>query len=201
MYSRLFKRIVDFSMATIILILLLPVVLIVILILLFVNNGIPFFLQKRPGKNEKIFTLLKFKTMTDEKDQFGNLIADDKRLTIVGRFLRKTSLDELPQLVNVVKGDMSIIGPRPLSVKYLRLYNEIQRRRHEVLPGITGLAQVNGRNTLTWSKRFEYDIWYVDNLNIILDLKILLLTIKKVIKRENVVEAGASSIQSFNGKE
>jgi len=168
--------------------------------MLYINKGKPFFVQERPGKSERIFKVIKFKTMTDNKDSEGNLLPDKERLTTIGRFVRKISLDEIPQLLNVLKGDMSLIGPRPISVKYLKLYNDDQKRRHEVLPGITGLAQVNGRNVLDWKTRFEYDIKYVDNISARLDFEILLLTIKKVIKREDVIEGGASSIKSFDGK-
>ncbi len=189
----------DFLIALFFLLLMLPIIIIVTIILFFVNKGSPLFFQKRPGKNERIFTLIKFKTMSDERDETGKLFSDEKRLSKTGRFLRKTSLDELPQFINILKGDMSLIGPRPLSVKYLKLYNEEQRMRHKVLPGITGLAQVNGRNNLDWAKRFEYDVYYVENINLLLDLRIFWLTIKKVIKRENVLEAGTSSIKSFEG--
>src|SRR5690606_31873546 len=147
------------------------------------NNGRPFFLQPRPGKGGEVFKIIKFKTMNDKKDADGNLLSDAERLTPIGAFIRKTSLDEIPQLINVLKGDMSLIGPRPLLVQYLPLYNEFQKRRHEVRPGMTGWAQVNGRNTISWDKKFEYDVWYVDHLSFLLDMKILLLTIKKVFVR------------------
>lgn len=200
MYKHFFKRIIDIMVAFIGFTLLSPIFLLITIILFLTNRGNPFFIQKRPGKSERIFKVIKFKTMTDTRDADGNLLPDEKRLTKIGRFIRKTSLDEIPQLLNVLKGDMSLIGPRPLSIKYLEFYNEKQKRRHEVLPGITGLAQVNGRNALDWETRFEYDIKYVDNISAKLDFEILLLTIKKVIKREDVIEGGASSIKSFDGK-
>ncbi|MCD8194454.1 MAG: sugar transferase, partial [Tannerellaceae bacterium] len=158
-----------------------------------------FFLQKRPGKKGRIFKVIKFKTMTDAKDQEGNLLPDDKRITPLGKFIRSTSLDELPQLINVLKGDMSLIGPRPLLVQYLSLYNEQQKRRHEVKPGITGWAQVNGRNDISWQKKFELDVWYVDNISFLLDFKILFLTIKKVIVREGVTSATNVTMEPFTG--
>lgn len=167
--------------------------------LFFLNNGKPFFIQPRPGKNEKIFKLIKFKTMNDKRDKLGYLLPDEKRLTVVGKFVRKTSLDEIPQLINVIKGDMSLVGPRPLLVEYLPLYNEEQKRRHEVKPGITGWAQVNGRNAISWEEKFKYDVWYVDHLSFILDLKILLLTIKKVFKREGISSTNAATMERFTG--
>lgn len=199
MYRKIIKPILDILLASIGLIILSPVFLLITIILYFVNSGKPFFVQERPGKNEKIFKLIKFKTMTDAKDENGNLLPDDKRITRIGRFIRKTSLDEIPQLINVLKGDMSLIGPRPLLVQYLPLYSDFQRRRHEVKPGITGWAQVNGRNAISWKKKFEYDVYYVDNLNFLLDLKILFLTVWKVIKREDVREGGDSEVEYFNG--
>jgi lipopolysaccharide/colanic/teichoic acid biosynthesis glycosyltransferase len=163
------------------------------------NRGHIWFLQERPGKNGKIFRVFKFKTMTDERDAQGNLLPDDKRLTAVGKFVRKTSLDELPQMINVLKGDMSIVGPRPLLVEYLPLYNQQQRRRHEVKPGITGWAQVNGRNTLDWPERFAYDVWYVDHISFALDIKILFLTIVKVFKAEGVSSGTSVTMEKFRG--
>jgi len=173
--------------------------MVITIILFFKNNGHPFFFQNRPGKNEKVFKLVKFKTMNDLKDQEGKLLPDSKRITPIGKFIRKTSLDEIPQLINVIKGDMSLIGPRPLSVKYLPLYNSEQRKRHLVKPGITGWAQVNGRNTISWTKKFEYDCWYVENLNLMLDIKILYLTIIKALKQEGVREGGTAEVESFTG--
>ncbi len=199
MYKKIIKPFLDILLAGIGLIILSPVFLLITIILFFLNSGKPFFVQERPGKNEKIFKLIKFKTMTDAKDENGNLLPDEKRLTRFGRFLRKTSLDELPQLINVIKGDMSLIGPRPLLVDYLPIYNDFQRRRHEVKPGITGWAQVNGRNAISWTKKFEYDVFYVDNLNFLLDMKIFFLTLWKVIKRSDVREGGSSEIEFFNG--
>lgn len=163
------------------------------------NHGKPFFFQKRPGKNEKVFSIIKFKSMNDKTDAQGKLLSDAERLTAIGGFVRKTSLDEIPQLINVLKGDMSLIGPRPLLVQYLPLYNEFQKRRHEVRPGITGWAQVNGRNALSWEKKFEYDVWYVDHLSLGLDLKILFLTVKKVFIREGISKEGEATMTPFKG--
>jgi lipopolysaccharide/colanic/teichoic acid biosynthesis glycosyltransferase len=163
------------------------------------NKGKPFFFQPRPGKNSKIFKVIKFKTMTDQKDALGNLLPDEQRLTPIGNFVRKTSLDEIPQLINVIKGDMSLVGPRPLLVEYLPLYNQTQQRRHEVKPGITGWAQINGRNAIGWDKKFEYDIWYVDHLSFSLDVWILWLTIKKVFKREGISQDGQATMEKFKG--
>ncbi len=201
MYAIFFKRVFDFTFALIAFLLLSPIFLFFFILLLFVNKGKPLFLQERPGKNERLFNVIKFKTMTDEKDAEGKLLPDKERITKVGRFVRKNSIDEIPQLINVIKGDMSLIGPRPLSKKYLKLYNNEQRKRHKVLPGITGWAQVNGRNSLSWNKRFAYDVWYVENISFKTDMNILLLTIKDVMKRKNVEEEGASSVQSFTGNE
>ena len=166
----------------------------------FANKGAgAFFLQERPGRDEKIFKIIKFKTMTDERDENGELLSDDKRLTAVGKFVRSTSIDELPQLINVLKGDMSLIGPRPLCIKYLTLYSEEQRRRHNVLPGISGWAQVNGRNMISWARRFEYDVYYVDNISFMLDVKIFFRTIKKVLIREGISQEGNVTMEDFNG--
>jgi len=171
-------------------------------VLLFItNNGKPFFFQDRPGKNEKIFKVIKFKTMTDERGRDGELLPDKKRLTTIGSFVRKTSLDEIPQLLNVIKGDMSLVGPRPLLVQYLPLYNKKQKRRHEVKPGITGWAQVNGRNTVGWQKKFEYDVWYVDHLTFLLDIKIIFMTIFKVFKSEGISADGQATMEEFKGNE
>ncbi|GJH40289.1 sugar transferase [Capnocytophaga sp. HP1101] len=166
----------------------------------FANDGKPFFYQQRPGKGERIFKIIKFKTMNDRRDATGELLPDAERLTKIGAFVRKTSLDEIPQLLNVLKGDMLLIGPRPLLVKYLPLYNATQRRRHEVKPGITGWAQVNGRNAISWEKKFELDVWYVDHLSFVLDLKILLLTVKKVFIREGISQEGQTTMEEFRGE-
>lgn len=199
MYKKYIKRILDFILAIIGFMLLLPIFSVVTVFLIFANQGKPFFFQLRPGKNEKIFKIIKFKTMNDKKDKEGNLLPDADRLTRVGQFVRKTSLDEIPQLLNVIKGDMSIIGPRPLLVQYLPLYDENQKRRHEVRPGITGLAQINGRNAISWKEKFEYDVEYVDNLSFILDTKIIILTLKKVLKKEGISQEGQATMEYFKG--
>lgn len=201
MYNLFLKRLVDFIGALIGLILLSPAFFIVIIGLFFANKGKPFFFQERPGKGGRIFKIVKFKTMNNKKDEFGNLLPDAERLTAIGSFVRKTSLDEIPQLINVLKGDMSLIGPRPLLVQYLSLYDAHQTRRHEVRPGITGWAQVNGRNAISWQQKFEYDVWYVDNISLILDLKILFLTLKKVFVREGISAEGHVTIEPFKGNE
>lgn len=164
-----------------------------------VNRGSPFFIQMRPGKNQKGFRLIKFKTMNDRKDVKGNILPDSERLTAVGKLIRKTSLDEIPQLLNVIKGDMSLIGPRPLLVEYLSLYSDFQNRRHEVKPGITGWAQINGRNAISWEQKFEYDVWYVDNLSFFLDVKIFFKTIKKVFIPEGISSATSQTMEKFIG--
>lgn len=199
MYKKVFKRLIDFLCAMIGLLLLSPLFIIVTIGLFFANNGKPFFFQSRPGKKERIFKIIKFKTMNDKRDIYGNLLSDAERLTPLGAFVRKTSLDEIPQLINVLKGDMSLIGPRPLLVQYLALYNQVQARRHEVRPGITGWAQVNGRNAISWEQKFEYDVWYIDNLSAALDLKILYLTILKVFKREGISAEGQATMEVFKG--
>jgi undecaprenyl phosphate N,N'-diacetylbacillosamine 1-phosphate transferase len=199
MYRRFFKRLLDFLFSFLLLILTSPINIIVIIILAFANDGKVFFVQLRPGKGEKIFSIIKYKTMNDKRDANGNLLPDNKRITFLGKIIRKSSLDELPQLINVLLGDLSIIGPRPLLVDYLPLYNEFQNRRHEVRPGITGWAQVNGRNTITWQKKFEYDVWYVDNLSFSLDLRILLLTIRSVIVADNVNFSAGETMERFRG--
>ena len=200
MYPSAIKPFFDFISALIGLILLSPIFIIVTLLLTFSNNGKPFFFQLRPGKNGIIFKIVKFKTMNDKKDKEGNLLPDAKRLTKIGSFVRKTSLDEIPQLLNVIKGDMSIVGPRPLLTHYLHLYNEFQNRRHDVKPGITGWAQVNGRNAISWDQKFDYDVWYVDNISFSLDIKILLKTIIKVLKSDGINAADAATIEPFDGK-
>lgn len=200
-YKRFFKRFIDFSAALLGLTLLSPILIIITVWLYIINDGKPFFLQLRPGRHGKIFKIVKFKTMNDKTDKAGNLLPDSERITPVGAFVRKTSLDEIPQLINVLKGDMSLVGPRPLLVQYLPLYNETQRRRHEVRPGITGWAQVNGRNAISWPEKFEYDVWYVDHLSFGLDLKIVLLTIKKVFIREGISAEGQATMEPFRGNE
>jgi lipopolysaccharide/colanic/teichoic acid biosynthesis glycosyltransferase len=199
MYKLIFKLWIDLIVALIGLLLLSPIFLLITIGLILINQGNPFFIQTRPGRNGKLFKIIKFKTMNDKKDSDGNLLSDKKRLTKIGKFVRKTSLDEIPQLLNVLKGEMSLIGPRPLLPEYLSLYNESQKRRHEVLPGITGWAQVNGRNAISWEKKFEHDVYYVDNLSFLLDCKIVYLTIKKVINREGIAAANSVSAEAFKG--
>lgn len=199
MYKFFLKRLFDFLIALIGLICLSPVFVVVTICLYIANQGKPFFFQSRPGLDEKIFKIIKFKTMNDRKDADGNLLPDADRLTPVGAFVRKTSLDEIPQLINVLKGDMAIIGPRPLLPQYLPLYNEEQKRRHKVRPGITGWAQVNGRNAISWSRKFELDVWYVDHLTFLLDMKIFFMTIKKVFVREGISQDGQATMEIFNG--
>lgn len=199
MYRNFFKRILDFICSLIGFIILLPVFLFVTLFLTIANNGKPFFFQQRLGKNNKIFEVVKFRTMNDKKDAQGNLLSDKDRLTSLGRFIRKTSLDEIPQLINVIKGDMSLVGPRPLLLEYLPLYDEKQIRRHEVRPGITGWAQINGRNAISWKDKFELDVWYVDNISISLDIRILLLTILKVFKSEGISSDTSITMEKFEG--
>lgn len=200
MYKNFFKPLLDFLFSFLMLALLGPLLILVSVLLAIANGGKPFFVQNRPGKGGKIFKIVKFKTMTDEKDEHGKLLPDSQRLTKVGKVVRKTSIDELPQLINVLKGEMSFIGPRPLLPEYLSLYNEEQSRRHEVRPGITGWAQVNGRNAISWSKKFQYDIYYVENLNFFLDVNILVKTVKKVIFSEGINSANMATTEPFNGK-
>lgn len=200
MYKNFFKRLIDFSLSLIGLILISPVLIVVAIWLTIANKGSAFFFQDRPGKDETIFKVVKFKTMTDEKDSSGNLLPDDKRLTTVGKFVRSTSLDEIPQLINVLKGDMSLIGPRPLLPQYLPLYSKEQARRHEVRPGITGWAQVNGRNAISWTRKFELDVEYVDNISLAMDMKIIFATVKKVFVREGISQEGQATMEYFNGK-
>jgi undecaprenyl phosphate N,N'-diacetylbacillosamine 1-phosphate transferase len=199
LYKNYLKNILDIMFAFIGILLLSPIVIVATIALFIANQGKPFFLQTRPGINGKIFTIIKFKTMNDKRDFAGNLLSDAERLTKIGSLVRKTSLDEIPQLINVLKGDMSIVGPRPLLVEYLPLYNETQKRRHEVKPGITGWAQVNGRNTISWKKKFECDVWYVNNICFQLDFRIFILTIKKVLKSEGVNLNEQVSAEYFNG--
>lgn len=200
MYKFFFKRVLDFSVVFCVLLLIWPILLLITVWLHFANKGAgAFFFQRRPGKEGKIFKVIKFKTMTDERDEYGKLLPDADRLTKVGRFVRSTSIDELPQLINVLKGDMALIGPRPLLPQYLSLYSKKQARRHEVRPGITGWAQVNGRNAISWTKKFELDVWYVDHCSFLLDLKIFFLTIKKVFIREGISQEGQATMEFFNG--
>lgn len=210
MYRHFFKRFLDFWIALVTLICISPLLL-VIGVCLFVANGKGspfleggvwgrlFFLQDRPGKDGKVFKIIKFKTMTDERDASGELLPDEQRLTKVGKFVRSTSIDELPQLINVLKGDMALIGPRPLLVKYLPLYNKEQMRRHEVRPGITGWAQSNGRNSIRWTEKFKYDVWYVDHVSLWTDIKVVYMTIVMVLKREGINEDGQATMEAFNG--
>ena len=200
MYKYFFKRLIDFIIVFCVLVVIWPILLIITLWLHFANKGAgAFFTQERPGKGGKIFKVIKFKTMTDERDVDGNLLPDADRLTNVGRFVRSTSIDELPQLINVLKGDMALIGPRPLLVQYLPLYSKEQARRHDVRPGITGWAQVNGRNAISWTKKFELDVWYVDHCSFWLDVKIIFLTIKKVFVREGISQEGQATMEFFTG--
>ena len=199
MYRNLIKPIFDFLAAVIALVILSPVLIVVTILLYRANNGKPFFYQTRPGRNGNIFRIVKFKTMTDEKDPTGNLLPDSERLTKIGSFVRKTSIDEIPQLFNVLKGDMSIVGPRPLLPQYLELYNAEQLKRHEVKPGITGWAQVNGRNAISWLKKFEYDVWYVEKQSFVLDIQILFKTIKKVVISEGINADNMATTEPFNG--
>ena len=200
MYKHFFKRFFDFGISLIALICISPILVIVTVWLHFANKGAgTFFLQERPGKDGKIFKVIKFKTMTDERDENGKLLPDEVRLTRVGKFVRSTSIDELPQLINVLKGDMALIGPRPLLVKYLPLYSKEQMRRHEVRPGISGWAQCHGRNAISWKQKFEYDVWYVDHLSFWTDVKIIFITIKKVFIREGISEEGHATMEPFNG--
>ena len=195
-----FKRLIDFVIVFCALLILWPILLLITIWLHFANKGAgAFFFQERPGKDERIFKVIKFKTMTDERDENGKLLPDAVRLTKVGRFVRSTSIDELPQLINVLKGDMALIGPRPLMPKYLPLYSPEQRRRHEVRPGITGWAQINGRNNISWTKKFELDVWYVDHCSFALDVKIIFMTIKKVLFREDISKEGEATTVPFDG--
>lgn len=201
MYARYIKRIIDFSIAAVALLVLSPLLLVVTVWLHFANRGAgAFFFQERPGKDARIFKVVKFKTMTDERDAAGQLLPDEQRLTRVGRFVRSTSLDELPQLWNVVRGDMALIGPRPLLVQYLPLYSPRQARRHEVRPGITGWAQCHGRNAISWTQKFEYDVWYVDHLTFLTDIKVIWLTVKTVLTRSGISHEGSATMEPFNGK-
>ena len=200
MYKNYIKRIIDLLLAVIGFLIISPVFLLLWLLLAVANKGAgAFFTQERPGKNERIFRVIKFKTMTDERDSEGNLLPDAERLTKMGKFVRSTSLDEIPQLLNVIKGDMSLIGPRPLLVQYLPLYDEKQKRRHVVRPGITGWAQVNGRNAISWEEKFELDVWYVEHISLGLDIKIILRTIKNVLVREGINSDTSATMEAFKG--
>jgi undecaprenyl phosphate N,N'-diacetylbacillosamine 1-phosphate transferase len=199
MYGSFFKRLLDFFAAFFLLLIFSPVIIIVACVLAYANKGKAFFFQQRPGKNEKPIYIIKFKSMTDAKDADGNLLPDNKRITKAGAFVRKYSLDELPQFINVLKGDMSLVGPRPLLFKYIPLYSEEQRKRHLVKPGITGWAQVNGRNSISWAEKFKLDLYYVNHLSLLLDIKILFLTVLKVIKKEGVNQSEERPMMPFNG--
>ena len=200
MYKKYFKRLLDFSIVFVALLIIWPVLLCITIWLHFANKGAgAFFMQERPGKDGKIFKVIKFKTMTDERDAAGNLLPDAERLTKVGKFVRSTSIDELPQLINVLKGDMSIIGPRPLLPQYLPLYSPEQARRHEVRPGITGWAQCHGRNAISWTEKFKLDVWYVDNISFLTDVKVVFITAKKVLFREDINSATAATMEYFDG--
>lgn len=202
MYNKIFKRIIDFTASLCALVVLSPILIVTAVMLAILNGGDgALFLQERPGKDGKIFKIIKFRTMNSKRDASGNLLPDLQRITPFGSFVRKSSIDELPQLINVLKGDMSLIGPRPLLTKYLPLYNERQRRRHKVKPGITGWAQVNGRNNLAWIEKFELDVWYVDHISFLLDVKIIFLTVAKVFKKQDIVNTANTkyTIEEFNG--
>lgn len=199
MYNKYFKRPFDLVLALLVLVITSPIFILTFFILLYQNSGKPFFYQERPGLKQKAFFIIKFKTMNDKTDDTGKLLPDVQRITFFGKWIRKFSIDELPQLINVLKGDMSLIGPRPLLFKYIPLYNETQNRRHEVRPGITGWAQVNGRNSISWTRKFELDIEYVDNISFLLDLKIFWLTILKILKSEGVNQSEARPMQPFDG--
>ena len=199
MYKNIIKPIFDFLLAIIGILLFSPLFVILTIILYFANRGQPFFFQLRPGKGGKLFRIIKFKTMNNKRDTGGNLFPDAERLTKIGELIRKTSLDEIPQLLNVIKGEMSLVGPRPLLPSYLELYNDFQKRRNELKPGITGWAQINGRNHISWEKKFKYDVWYVDHVSFWLDFKILIITILRVIKSEGINEEGQATSEEFKG--
>lgn len=199
MYKKFGKRFIDFGISLMALLLLSPLLIVLAFVGFFTMKGNPFFVQERPGKNEKVFKLIKFRTMTNAKDENGNFLPDQERLISYGKFLRSTSLDELPELINILKGDMAIVGPRPLLVRYLPLYNEKQRRRHDVRPGLTGWAQVNGRNAISWGDRFDLDVWYVENISALLDLKIIFLTVATVLKRDGIHSDDSVTMEEFKG--
>ena len=201
MYRSFFKRVFDFILSLTAIIIFSPVLLLLTVIGAFLMGGNPFFTQERPGKDGKIFKLVKFKSMNNKRDERGELLPDEKRLTSYGQFIRNTSLDELPELINILKGDMAIVGPRPLLVRYLTRYSKTQARRHEVRPGLTGLAQVNGRNAISWEDKFRYDVEYVDNLCLILDIKIILMTVLKVVKRDGISSESSATMEEFMGQQ
>jgi hypothetical protein len=201
MYRSFFKRIFDFILSLTAIIILSPVLLLLTVIGAFLMGGNPFFTQDRPGKDGKVFKLFKFKSMNNKRDERGELLPDEKRLTYYGKFLRNTSFDELPELINILKGDMAIVGPRPLLVRYLTRYSKTQARRHEVRPGLTGLAQVNGRNAISWEEKFRYDVEYVDNLSLMLDIKIILMTVLKVVKRDGISSENSATMEEFMGQQ
>ena len=201
MYRSFFKRVFDFILSLTAIIILSPVLLLLTVIGAFLMGGNPFFTQERPGKDCKIFKLVKFKSMNNKRDERGELLPDEKRLTSYGQFIRNTSLDELPELINILKGDMAIVGPRPLLVRYLTRYSKTQARRHEVRPGLTGLAQVNGRNAISWEEKFRYDVEYVDNLSLMLDIKIILMTVLKVVKRDGISSENSATMEEFMGQQ
>lgn len=198
MYKNYFKRILDLFLSITGFIILFPLFMLIMILLFISNKGEPFFVQKRPGINNKIFTIIKYKTMNDQRDVSGELLPDSERMTVVGSFIRKSSLDEIPQLINIIKGDMSLVGPRPLLPEYLPHYNTFQIRRHEVRPGITGWAQVNGRNAISWEQKFEYDVWYADNLSLSLDIKIICMTILAVFRSQGISSATSVTMERFN---
>lgn len=198
MYKNYFKRILDLFLSITGFIILFPLFMLIMILLFISNKGEPFFVQKRPGLNNKLFTIIKYKTMNDHRDTDGNLLPDPDRMTAIGSLIRKSSLDEIPQLINVIKGDMSLVGPRPLLPEYLPHYNTFQIRRHEVRPGITGWAQVNGRNAISWEQKFEYDVWYVDNLSLALDIKIICMTILAVFRSQGISSATSVTMERFN---
>ena len=201
MYRSFFKRIFDFILSLTAIIILSPVLLLLTVIGAFLMGGNPFFTQDRPGKDGKVFKLFKFKSMNNKRDERGELLPDEKRLTSYGQFIRNTSFDELPELINILKGDMAIVGPRPLLVRYLTRYSKTQARRHEVRPGLTGLAQVNGRNAISWEDKFRYDVEYVDNLSLMLDIKIILMTVLKVVKRDGISSESSATMEEFMGQQ
>lgn len=201
MYRSFFKRVFDFILSLTAIIILSPVLLLLTVIGAFRMGGNPFFTQDRPGKDGKVFKLVKFRSMNNKRDERGELLPDEKRLTYYGKFLRNTSFDELPELINILKGDMAIVGPRPLLVRYLTRYSKTQARRHEVRPGLTGLAQVNGRNAISWEEKFRYDVEYVDNLSLMLDIKIILMTVLKVVKRDGISSENSATMEEFMGQQ